>query len=42
MQFEWEVSWYSDIDKERIDRFVLNHLGLKDRINLIQLEEIAI
>lgn len=39
---QWEVSWYSDIDKERIDRFVLNHWGLNDRIKFIKLEEIAI
>lgn len=41
-QSKWEASWYSETDKERIDRFVLNHWGLKDRINLIKLEEIAI
>ena len=41
-QSEWEASWYSKTDKERIDIFVLNHWDLKDRINLIKLEEIAI
>lgn len=37
---KWEVSWYSDIDKQRINNFVLNHWSLKDRINLIQLQPI--
>lgn len=38
----WEVSCYSDTDKERIDRFVLNHWGLKDRLKLIRLEDIEV
>lgn len=37
---KWEVSWYSDIDKQRINDFVLNHWSLKDRISLIQLQPI--
>lgn len=39
---QWEVSWYSDTDKERIDNFVLNHWALKDRMILIKLEDIAL
>lgn len=38
----WEASWYSEIDKQRIDRFVLNHWGLKDRLSLIRLEDIKV
>lgn len=39
---QWEVSWYSDIDKQRINSFILNHWHVKDRIKLIRLEEIAL
>lgn len=39
---QWEVSWYSDTDKERIDNFVLNHWGVKDRLKLIKLEDILL
>lgn len=39
---QWEVSWYSDTDKERIDNFVLNHWVLKDRMKLIKLEDIVL
>ena len=42
MESQWEVSWYSDTDKERIDRFVLNHWGVKDRLKLIRLEDIEV
>lgn len=38
---QWEVSWFSDEDKNRIDRFVLEHWGLKDRLKIIRLEEVA-
>ena len=38
----WEVSWYSDADKERIDAFVLNHWDVKERLKLIQLNEIEV
>lgn len=37
---EWEVSWFSDRDKERIDKFVLYHLGLKERLKYIHLDDI--
>lgn len=39
---QWEVSWYSDTDKERIGGFVLNHWGLKDRMKLIRLDDIEV
>lgn len=37
---QWEFSWYSEDDKKRIDNFILNHWGLKDRYSLMQLQEI--
>lgn len=37
----WEVSWFSDEDKNRIDKFIFNHWSLKNRLNIIKLEEIA-
>lgn len=39
---QWEVSWFSDIDKQRIDSFLLDHWKMKDRIKLIRLEDIAL
>lgn len=39
---QWEASWFSEKDKQRIERFVLNHWQLKDRLSLIQLEDIKI
>lgn len=39
---KWEFSWYSDKDLQRINKFILNHKGLKDRSKLIQLEDIKI
>lgn len=36
----WEVSWYSDEDKKRIDNFILEHFNLNGRIKKIQLESI--
>lgn len=39
---QWEASWHSNTDKERIEKFILNHWGLKQRMNLIKLEEIVI
>ena len=37
---KWEVSWFTDTDQKRIDKFVLNHWGLKDRLNIIRLDDI--
>lgn len=37
---KWEVSWFSEEDKNRIDKFVLEHWGLKERLNLVRLEDI--
>ena len=36
----WEVSWFSEKDRNRIDKFVLDHMGLKERLNLVRLEDI--
>ena len=36
----WEVSWHKDTDKQRIDKFVLEHWDVKDRMDLIKLEDI--
>ena len=36
----WEVSWFSEKDRNRIDKFVLDHWGLKERLNLVRLEDI--
>ena len=30
----------TDTDQKRIDKFVLNYIGLKGRLNLIKLEDI--
>lgn len=38
---KWEVSWFSNEDKNRIERFVLQHRSLNDRLSIINLEEIA-
>ena len=39
---QWEISWFTDIDKNRIDRFVLEHRSLKHRLKVIRLEELDI
>ena len=38
---QWEVSWFSEEDKNRIDKFILDHWSLKDRLKIIKLEEIS-
>ena len=38
---QWEISWYSNEDKNRIDRFVLDHCSLKNRLKIIRLEDIS-
>ena len=38
---QWEVSWFSEEDKNRIDKFILDHWSLKDRLKIIKLEEIT-
>ncbi|WP_298452075.1 AbiH family protein [uncultured Prevotella sp.] len=38
---QWEVSWFSNEDKNRIDKFILDHWNLKDRLKTIKLEEIS-
>lgn len=37
---QWEVSWFSNEDKNRIDKFILDHWSLRDRLKIIRLEEI--
>lgn len=37
----WEISWYSENDKKRIDSFVLSHWGIKDKLRLIRLDSIV-
>ena len=38
----WEISWFLDTDKQRIDKFVLEHRDVKERLALINLENIKI
>ena len=37
---KWEVSWFTDTDKKRIENFLMNHKWLKDRLNIIRLEDL--
>ena len=39
--FQWEVSWFSEEDKNRIDKFILDHWSLKDKLKTIRLENIT-
>lgn len=39
---QWEISWFSDIDRDRMDKFVLEHWDLKNRLRMIKLEELSI
>ena len=39
---QWEISWYSEEDKERISRFILEHWQLKNRTKLIRLENLSV
>ena len=34
---QWEISWFSKEDKNRIERFTLGHWNLKERLKLIKL-----
>ncbi len=38
---QWEVSWFTNEDKNRIDKFVLEHWGLKERLSIIKLKDIS-
>ena len=38
---QWEISWFSETDQNRIDKFVLEHWSLKNRLSMIKLEEIT-
>lgn len=37
---EWEISWYSDEDMKRIEKFVLDHYYLRDKVKRVRLEEL--
>lgn len=37
---KWEFSWHTDRDKERIEKFVLNHWRIKDIYHTMQLQSI--
>ena len=37
---DWEVSWYSEEDKRRINKFLLGSPQLKSRLHLIQIKEV--
>ena len=39
---QWEVSWFSDQDKDRVDSFIQNHWDLKTRLKLMKLDDIKI
>lgn len=39
---KWEFSWHTDKDKERIDKFVIEHWRIRDRCTRIQLQEVVI
>lgn len=34
---QWEISWFSKEDKNRIERFTLGHWNLKERLKLVKL-----
>lgn len=36
----WEISWYTDKDKDRIGQFLFNNWDLNSRFKLVQLEKI--
>lgn len=36
---KWEISWHTDIDKQRINEFILNHKTLKERVNFVKLKQ---
>lgn len=36
---QWEISWYTENDKKRIDNFVFLNWSLKNRYKLVQLEK---
>ena len=38
---QWEISWYSDTDLKRINTFLMNYHGLKERTRLIRLDDIS-
>ena len=41
MDCKWEFSWYTDKDKERINKFVLDHWKIRERYSTIQLQQVT-
>lgn len=39
---QWEVSWFSDQDKARVESFILEHWGLKTRLKFMKLDDIEV
>lgn len=39
---QWEVSWFSDQDRARVDSFILYHCNLKERLQFIKLDDIKV
>lgn len=38
---DWEVSWFSEKDKKRINQFLLENPQLKSRLNIVRIQEIT-
>lgn len=38
---KWEFSWHTEKDKERINKFVLNHWRIKERYSTTQLQQLV-
>ena len=39
---QWEVSWFTDQDKYRVDSFLQDHWDLRSRLQLIRLDDIKV
>ena len=39
---QWEVSWFSDQDKARVESFILEHWSLKTRLKFMKLDDIEV
>lgn len=39
---KWEISWFSEEDKRRIDRFILNRWTLKERCKYVRLDDLKL
>ncbi|MDE6265992.1 MAG: bacteriophage abortive infection AbiH family protein [Muribaculaceae bacterium] len=38
---KWEFSWYTEKDKEHINKFVLDHWRIKDRYSIMRLQQVS-